>query len=66
MEWDKVQGDWERVRAKAKQRWAGLTDDDLMQIDGRRDELVNRLQELYGVTREEAEDQAENFRRTIQ
>ena len=60
MSWgDQVIGKWHQLRGSVKQEWGKLTDDDLDYIEGTRDRLVGRLQEKYGVTKEEAEEQAD-------
>ena len=55
MNWDRIAGNWKQIKGKARQKWGELTDDDLEQIGGRKDELVGRLQEGNGIAREEAE-----------
>ena len=55
MNWDKIEGNWKQFKGKVKERWGKLTDDQLEQIAGSRDQLVGRLQEGYGISREEAE-----------
>jgi len=44
-----------------QQKWGKLTDDDLDVVDGKREELVGRVQELYGIAKEEAEKQVKEF-----
>ncbi len=51
---DIMQGQWKQMRGKVHEWWGKLTDDDLDQINGKRDQLVGRLQERYGWTRERA------------
>jgi uncharacterized protein YjbJ (UPF0337 family) len=51
MNWEQIRGNWEHVKGELKVRWGKLTDDDLAMIDGRRDKLIGRLQEVYGITR---------------
>jgi len=55
MTWDTIEGNWKQFRGKARQQWAKLTDDDLDRIDGKRLELIGRLQKRYGKSREAAE-----------
>lgn len=57
MNWEQIRGNWEKAKGELKVQWSKLTDDDLAKINGERDKLVGRLQELYGVTKEEAESQ---------
>jgi uncharacterized protein YjbJ (UPF0337 family) len=52
---DILEGNWKQLKGTIKEWWGKLTDDDLMIIDGNRDQLVGRLQERYGWTRERAE-----------
>lgn len=61
MNWDQIKGNWKQYMGKAKERWGKLTDDDLTTIEGKRDELAGKLQEAYGVTREEAEKEINEF-----
>ncbi len=65
MNWDLVQGKWKQYKGQIKAKWGKLTDDDLDVIDGRRQQLVGKLQELYGIERDNAENQADEFIRTL-
>jgi uncharacterized protein YjbJ (UPF0337 family) len=51
---DVIKGQWKQIRGKSKEWWGKLTDDDLNQIDGKREQLVGKLQEKYGYTKEKA------------
>ena len=61
MNWDQVEGKWKQYKGQAKEKWGKLTDDDLDVIDGRRQQLVGKLQERYGTARDVAEKQADEF-----
>jgi len=61
MNWDQVEGKWKQLQGSAKQKWAKLTDSDLDYIAGGRDRFVGRLQERYGIAREEAQKQADEW-----
>ncbi len=61
MNWDQVKGNWNQLKGSAKVQWGKLTDDDLDVIEGNRDKLVGKIQEAYGVSKEEAEQQVEDF-----
>jgi len=52
---DVLKGNWKQLKGRVKQKWGKLTDDDLDQIEGRRDILIGRIQERYGIAREQAE-----------
>ncbi|WP_201587656.1 CsbD family protein [Psychrobacter jeotgali] len=56
-------GDWNQLKGSAKQKWADLTDDDLLHVEGSRDKLVGRVQERYGHSKDEAERQVDDWRR---
>lgn len=60
---DQFEGKWKQLKGSVKQRWAKLTDDDLTLISGKKDELVGRLQERYGITREQAQHEADEWSR---
>ena len=59
--WDQIEGNWEQVKGSVKQYWGKLTDDDLLRIRGRKQELAGKLQERYGYTKEKVEDEIERF-----
>ncbi|HWT55389.1 MAG TPA: CsbD family protein [Rhodocyclaceae bacterium] len=61
MNWSIVEGNWKQFKGKVKTQWGQLTDDQLDVIAGRRDQLVGRLQESYGITKYEAEKQIKRF-----
>lgn len=64
MNWDQIEGKWKQASGKVKEKWGKLTDDDLQLIKGKRDQLVGRVQERYGIAKEEAERQVDEFGRT--
>lgn len=61
MNWDRIEGKWKQSKGKFREKWGKLTDDDLDVIGGKRDQLVGRLQERYGIAKDEAEKQADAF-----
>jgi len=61
MNWDRVQGEWKQLSAQVKSKWAKLTDDDLKDVGAKKDALVGKLQERYGVLRDEAEKQVDEW-----
>jgi uncharacterized protein YjbJ (UPF0337 family) len=64
MNWDEIAGKWKQFKGSAKQRWGKLTDDDLDYVAGTRDKLIGRLQEKYGIIKEDAERQADDWVKT--
>jgi len=65
MNWDQVQGKWKQLRGAAKKQWRELTDDDLDVINGKRDQLVGKLQERYGLATEDAKKRADAWLKTM-
>jgi len=61
MNWDQIEGKWMQVKGSVKQKWSKLTDDDLEYIAGARDKFVGKLQERYGLRKEEAQRQADEW-----
>ena len=57
MNWDRIEGNWRQLTGKLKAQWGKLTDDDLDIVNGRREELAGKIQERYGVAKDEAERQ---------
>ena len=54
MDWNRVQGNWKQVEGKVKAKWGKLTDDDLTAINGRREELEGKIQEYFGIAKDQA------------
>ena len=61
MNWDEIKGNWLTFRGKVKEQWGQLTDDDLDIIDGKRDQLIGKLQARYGYARDRAEREINDF-----
>ena len=64
MNWDQVEGKWKQASGHVKEKWGKLTDDDLQVIRGKRDQLVGKIQERYGIAKDDAERQVDEFTRT--
>jgi len=65
MNWDRVEGNWKKLSGKVREQWGKLTDDDLGVIEGRREILSGRIQEIYGISQDEAERQIARFEESI-
>jgi uncharacterized protein YjbJ (UPF0337 family) len=61
MNWDRVEGNWKQFTGKAKENWGKLTDDDLTVINGKQDQLIGRIQERYGVAKDDAQKQVNRW-----
>jgi uncharacterized protein YjbJ (UPF0337 family) len=61
MNWDQIAGTWKEYAGRARTKWGELTDDDLEQVAGRRDEMVGVIQKRYGYAKERAEDEVDRW-----
>lgn len=58
---DIVEGKWKQLKGRVQEEWGELTDDELDEIAGRRERFVGKLQEKYGLARDEAERKFEKL-----
>ncbi|HPK31706.1 CsbD family protein [Ottowia sp.] len=58
---DTISGNWKQFKGKVKEAWGKLTDDDLDVIAGKRDQMIGKMQERYGVARDVAEKQVKDW-----
>jgi uncharacterized protein YjbJ (UPF0337 family) len=61
MDWNRVEGNWKQAKGKVKEQWGKLTDDDLTFIAGKLDQLEGRIQERYGIQRDIARKQIDEW-----
>ncbi len=61
MNWDRIEGNWKQFKGSARQQWGKLTDDQLDVMAGKRDKLAGKIQEAYGITKDEAEKQLSDW-----
>jgi uncharacterized protein YjbJ (UPF0337 family) len=66
MNWDRIEGNWKQFKGNAMQQWGKLNDDQLDVIAGKRDVLLGRIQELYGISRDEGVKQLEDWEKRMQ
>ena len=66
MNWDQVEGKWKELGGHFREKWGKLTNDDWDVIAGKRDQLVGKIQQRYGVERERAQQEVDDFVRTMQ
>jgi uncharacterized protein YjbJ (UPF0337 family) len=59
--WDRIAGQWKQFEGEVKNKWGKLTDDELLQISGKRDVLAGKLQEKYGIAKEDANKQIDDW-----
>ena len=65
MNQDIIKGTWSQLSGKLKEKWGKLTDDDVNQLDGHREYLVGKLQERYGIAKDQADVQVNEFERSL-
>ena len=65
MNWDEAHGNWTELRGTVREQWGKLTDDDLTVIAGRREQLVGKIQQRYGSTKETVEDEVKQFENRV-
>ena len=61
MENDVLKGNFAQVKGRIKQKWGQLTDDEIDEMEGHAEILAGKLQERYGLAKDEAERQAQEF-----
>lgn len=65
MNWDQTEGKWKQLKGSVKEKWGLFTDDDLTIIAGNRDKFVGKMQERYGIAREEAQKRADEWLNSV-
>lgn len=61
---DQVEGNWNQFKGKVKETWGKLTDDDIALFNGKKDQFFGKIQEKYGVAKEEAEKSTQEWEKT--
>ncbi|MBE9639362.1 CsbD family protein [Salipiger mangrovisoli] len=65
MNWDQIEGNWKEFKGKVREQWGELTDDEVQQAKGDREQLAGLIQKKYGVAKEEAEKQVDSWQRGL-
>lgn len=65
MNWDNIEDNWNQLTVSARENWGKLTEQDFEQISGKREPLISKIQETYGVTRREADKQVWDWGKSI-
>jgi uncharacterized protein YjbJ (UPF0337 family) len=58
---EQLKGKWTQLKGSVKTKWGKLTDDDLDVINGQQEQLIGRIQERYGIAKEEAQRQVNDW-----
>lgn len=65
MAWDEIKGQWKQVKGSIKNKWGRFTDDEITQLAGDKDKLAGKIQEKYGVGKQEAMRQVDDFQASV-
>ena len=61
MNWDRIEGNWKQMTEKVKEKWGQLTDDELTNIAGKREQLEGKIQERYGIGKDQVKTDIDDF-----
>src|SRR5262245_56988608 len=61
MDWNRVEVNWKQIKGKVKEKWGNFTDDDLDKIAGRRDQLEGKIQERYGLAKDQVRKDVDDW-----
>jgi uncharacterized protein YjbJ (UPF0337 family) len=65
MDWNRLEGNWKQFKGNVKEKWGRLTDDDLDVINGRQDQLEGKIQERYGLAKDQAKKDVNAWFKTL-
>ncbi len=65
MDWNQIEGNWDKFKGSIREKWGKFTDDDMAKLKGTKDDLIGRIKHVYGVAKEDAEKQIEEFRASL-
>ena len=65
MHWNRIEVNWVEFKGKAKQNWGKLTDDHIEHVNGEREQLIGKIQEIYGIDKDEAERKINVFTNSV-
>jgi uncharacterized protein YjbJ (UPF0337 family) len=65
MDWNRIEGNWKQFKGRAKEKWGRLTDDDLDVVNGRQDQLEGKIQERYGLAKDQAKKEVEAWFKSL-
>ncbi|HEX2675731.1 MAG TPA: CsbD family protein [Polyangiales bacterium] len=65
MNWTQVEGKWTQLKGRFQSKWSKLTDDDLTNLQGKKDQILGKIVERYGLAKEDAEKQLDKWIDTL-
>ena len=64
MDWNRIAGNWKQAQGGIKEKWGKLTDDDLVKINGQREQLEGLIQQRYGLARDKVRQDVDAWLKT--
>ena len=61
MNWDRIQGSWKQFTGQVKEQWGKLTDDEIAELNGNREQLEGKIQERYGYAKDQAKKEVDDW-----
>ena len=61
MDWDRIEGNWKQFTGKVKEQWGKLTDDEIDQVNGKREQLEGQIQAKYGYAKDKARQEVDTW-----
>ncbi len=58
---DELKGKWEQFKGKLREKWSKFTDDDWQQVKGNKEKMIGKIQERYGIAKDQAEKELRDF-----
>jgi uncharacterized protein YjbJ (UPF0337 family) len=65
MNWEQIEGNWIQFKGKLRQQWGKFSEDELDTVKGKREQFIGKLQEKYGIVKEKAEKELDEFLRKL-
>ena len=65
MNWDQIEGNWTQMKGKVREQWGELTDDEVAEAEGNREQLIGLIQKKYGKARAEAEQEVSEWQNNM-
>ena len=65
MDWNRLEGNWKQFSGSVREKWGKLTDNDLTAINGRRDQLEGKIQERYGIAKDQVRQDVDSWLKTL-
>jgi uncharacterized protein YjbJ (UPF0337 family) len=65
MDWDRIEGNWKQFAGKVKEKWGDLTDDEIAQTNGKREQLEGLVQKKYGYAKDKTREEIDTWSRDL-